>query len=733
VIIRRVRIRGFRKFVDQVLECGPGLNVIRGRNDAGKSTLHLAFAVVLFPVKPSAALSFAQWGEERPGEITLEFDADGRSYRLHKDFRSRKVLLECGEERLPPAGAPDLSGANRIERLDVPKEVERRIGEVLGLTSASLFRATVHIGQWDLARVQDEKEEIGTRLARIITGGDSDANRVLDTLDKYLRRMEVGLHHPARNAGPLKRDSDRIAFLTAEQQRLAGEVAAIEQAAAQRGRLASRIAELEQQVRDDEALLEANRRLYALDGRVAEIGARAEQLKASADRIERAVGAVGAAEADPALASSPPDPETLARLQEAEVRVRMLTAPGAAEAGPAAGGGGGGSPPRAAWGGLALGALVCGLLGALLMGIHQIPWGAAAVIAAAGFAGAALVLRARGHQAAKIRAGRLRDREEHAAERLRLLEAAAADVRRLTGVLGATSLDEAKRQSVRHGEAVRRRDTARMVLEGILGGRSGASIAEEYQRALLDLEAARAQRDDPDLALRRLDAAAVQRLQTEAEKRKKELFLAQGELQRLEGRLSGRSPYEELGRVEEELEETRARCARAQRQVEVLKLTREILGEAYRHTIVPGRVRLEELAGGYLRALSGGAYDRLSVDEQTLAPRVWVGPPKDWAEVENRQIGSGGVDQCYLALRLGLVDLLCHGCRPPLFLDDPFLAYDEGRAAAAMRLLREVGRDRQVFLLTCRGEYDRYADHLIVLGEVPAAAPTTEGAPARSA
>src|SRR5205807_165190 len=517
----------FRKFVDQVLECGSGLNVIRGRNDAGKSTLHLAFAVVLFPVKPSAAHSFAQWGEERPGEITMEFDADGRTYRLHKDFRSRKVLLRCGEEQW-----------------DAPKEVERRVGEVLGLTSASLFRATVHIGQWDLARVQEEKEEIGTRLARII--------------------------------------------------------------------------ELEQQVRDDEALLEANRRLYALDGRVAELGARAEQLKASAGRIEGAVGAVGAAEADPALAS-PPDPETLARLQEAEVRVRMLTtAPGAAEAEPDAGDGSGGPPPTAASGVLALAAIVCGLLGALLMGIHKIPWGAAALIAAAGFAGAALVLRGRGRRAARLRADRLRDREEHAAERLRLLDAAAEEVRRLTAALGAASLDEARRKAARHAGAVRRRETARMVLEGILGGRSGAAIAEEYQRALLDLEAARAQRDDPDLALRRLDAAAVQRLQTESEKRKKELSLAQGELQRLEGRLSGRSPYEELGRIEEELEETRARCARAQRQIEVLRLTREILGEAYRHTIVPGRVRLEELAGGYLRALSGGAYDRLTVDEQTL-------------------------------------------------------------------------------------------------------------------
>jgi uncharacterized protein YhaN len=405
----------------------------------------------------------------------------------------------------------------------------------------------------------------------------------------------------------------------------------------------------------------------------------------------------------------------------------MLTlGPRAADAGPDAGEGAGGSPrARAASRGLALGALVCALLGAFLIRTHGTPWGVGAIIAAAGFAGVALVVRGRGVLAAKIRASRLLDREEQAADRRRLLDAAAEEVRRLTAVLGVGSLQEAEGQSTRHLEAARRRDTSRSVLEGILGGRSRASIGEEYQRTLIDLEAARAQRDDPDLALRRLDAAAVQRLQTEGEKRKKELFLAQGELQRLEGRLSGRSPYEELGRIEEELEETKARCVRAQRQVEVLKLTRDLLGEAYRHTIVPGRVKLEELAGGYLRALSGGTYDRLSVDEQTLAPRVWVGPPKDWAEVETREIGSGGVDQCYLALRLGLVDLLCRGRRPPLFLDDPFLAYDEGRAAAALRLLREQGRDRQIFLLTCRGEYDRYADHLIVLEEARTPIPAT--------
>lgn len=200
-------------------------------------------------------------------------------------------------------------------------------------------------------------------------------------------------------------------------------------------------------------------------------------------------------------------------------------------------------------------------------------------------------------------------------------------------------------------------------------------------------------------------------------------------MQRLEGRLAGRSPHEALARVEEELADTEGRLARQQRQVEALRLTHDVLDRAHRATIVPGRARLEELASGYLRRLSNGAYDRITVDELTLAPRVWVGPPKDWADVSAREIGSGGVDQCYLALRLGLADLLADGRQPPLFLDDPFLAYDDDRRASAMTFLRAIARGRQIFLFTCKTEYDPYADHIAVLGERPASAEPAPAAP----
>jgi uncharacterized protein YhaN len=65
---------------------------------------------------------------------------------------------------------------------------------------------------------------------------------------------------------------------------------------------------------------------------------------------------------------------------------------------------------------------------------------------------------------------------------------------------------------------------------------------------------------------------------------------------------------------------------------------------------------------------------------------------------------------------------LCGDRRPPLFLDDPFLTYDEVRQAAAMRLLRDLSRNRQIFLLTCRSDYHKYADHVIELDAASATA-----------
>jgi uncharacterized protein YhaN len=300
--------------------------------------------------------------------------------------------------------------------------------------------------------------------------------------------------------------------------------------------------------------------------------------------------------------------------------------------------------------------------------------------------------------------------------------AAADEVDRQLRALGASSVQVALGLAAQRERALERQAASRTLLRQLLGDRPLEAIAEAHRQVLLQLAIVGAQREDPDLLLRQLDPVGLQRLQAEADERRGHLGHAREALQRLDGRLNGRPPHEELAGIEEDLQETCDRLRRCQRYVEVLRLAGDMLLEAHRRTIVPGKALLEERAGRYLRVLSDGAYDRVTVDERTLAPRVWVGGPKGWADVDAqiREIGSGAADQSYLGLRLALIDVLCRDRRPPLFLDDPFLTYDGGRQSAAMRLLRDLSRDgRQIFLLTCRRDYHGYADHLIELAAAP--------------
>ncbi len=735
MIIHRVHVRRFRKLADQVLECGPGLNVIRGRNDAGKSTLHEAFSAALFPIRPSETSEILPWGDGRPGEITMEFEADGHRYRLHKDFAAKKVLLTSGDRRW-----------------EVAKAVEAEIGRILGLTSLSLFRATAHIGQWELAAVRDERTAIGTRLSQIMTGGDSDAARILRALEEKIRLMEVGLRHPSKRPGPLKEHGDLIVRLTESRGRLEREVAAIEQAAVERDRLTAGIVDLRQHLDTQGALLEANRHLYDLDRKGEELSRRAAELRSLAERIEAAARAVEAARADDALALAAVEERTLVTLRETAARVEAfreeldaLETPAGAGAGvrPDAG------PPGASrdasalwlkrrtrfvWTGILGGATAAGLAAwtaALVIrhqaspggaAVHLLLAGAAAAVAAVAWI-AATHARRQSQAAAAIGAG-VQAREQarqDAAVRRGELARVRADLARQLEALGAATVQEAIDRQARREQARRDLDACLHLLETLLGDRSRESIAQDHRRVLLDLAAVQAQREHPDLALKRLDPSSLQQLQDSVERGTRELAAATAQLQRLEGRLGEHSPYEDLARVEEELADTRGRLARLERQARVLRLTLEVLLEAYRHTIVPGKDRLEQLASEYLRALSGGVYSRIQVDAASLAPKVWVGPPKPdgWATVEGREIGSGAVDQCYLALRLGLVAVLCEDRRPPLFLDDPFLAYDEDRQASAMRLIQGLAGERQIFLFTCRSVYDAFAGRVLVLETAP--------------
>ena len=62
---------------------------------------------------------------------------------------------------------------------------------------------------------------------------------------------------------------------------------------------------------------------------------------------------------------------------------------------------------------------------------------------------------------------------------------------------------------------------------------------------------------------------------------------------------------------------------------------------------------------------------------------------------------KGTRDLFNLATRLGLIDALYEKEKPFLILDDPFTAFDDKKTDRALKLLRELAKDRQIIYFTC--------------------------------
>ena len=70
---------------------------------------------------------------------------------------------------------------------------------------------------------------------------------------------------------------------------------------------------------------------------------------------------------------------------------------------------------------------------------------------------------------------------------------------------------------------------------------------------------------------------------------------------------------------------------------------------------------------------------------------------------EAEYLSAGTLDLMYLAVRLAVCELaLPEGERCPLIIDDALVNLDEKRMEQAMALLRDISKDRQVILFSCR-------------------------------
>ena len=109
---------------------------------------------------------------------------------------------------------------------------------------------------------------------------------------------------------------------------------------------------------------------------------------------------------------------------------------------------------------------------------------------------------------------------------------------------------------------------------------------------------------------------------------------------------------------------------------------------------------LGKLAAHYMSVVTDGRYEGVLVNRDFSAKTKLSG---DTVPRETEYLSAGTLDLMYLAVRLAVCTLaLPENSACPLILDDTLVNLDAERTQQAMKLLREISKQRQVILFTCK-------------------------------
>lgn len=705
--IKHLHLENFARHQALDLDFAPGLNVVRGVNEAGKSTVQRALEVGLFRRPTSTAEDLDRlrpWPRsDADPVVAIDFEEDGVEGSLRKVFAGQRGTVEMtlGEDG---------------KAMSDPAQVEQQVARMTGLPSEKFFRATASVHHQELTGLTQDENTLRDRLQQSMSGADRGTYAARRKLEEAIRRYRT---EGPKNPGYLK-------VLHADVDRLQTAVAGGESALADLARDRQALAEARGERADLDRGLDEQRAGAQKAQHAAELTQQADEAARQYDVYRRAAELrteIGKLEA------SHPTQVPLDTLRSAvddlrglEFRLSEMHAELAAE--PDLSGYDVAIPiirwRRLALGGLAmLAAAVLALVGGVAMGLTAVGAAAALTFGLVGLAGLVVALRRR----ARVNDVRLQNelRESEIARRLQGRTELSEKVREIEqertaklGPLGVSEVAAAEALLVLETEHAARIDA----LKAEYRGRVGADPGDENVEELRDHAAAQADEcrhalagmgdvgRDPQryVAEHRL---AIERLTPEREK------ALQAEAQAQARVAANDVDAEQVAADTEALSLARERLDAAERRLRIYDEVLARLDAAEQATMKKAARFLEQRMARDVYRVTGGRYRRLKVDESTLTFTVYSPELQDWIDV--RRLSQGTLDQLYLCARLGIVRQVTAPASPPLVFDDPFVTFDDERALSALALLRDIAREHQIVLFTTSDRYDEQVDQVLTL------------------
>jgi DNA repair exonuclease SbcCD ATPase subunit len=265
VILRSLRVDGFGRLADRMFAFGPGLNVVVGPNEAGKSTLAAAIVASLYGLQRGEKERWRPWLGSAYSTVLAYETADGARWEVHRAFeRDGKGVRVY-----------DADGADAAARLGKGRSLSP--GEAHLQIPFEVFVQTACARQRAIALDGGSARDVATALAQALDGGPKE-DAALGAIARLelAQRTYVGTERAHKNI-PLKklRDLEQRQLRAAEDAR-----AALDTLAALRERIA------DERTKRDRAAVEASeleRRTRAL--RAAHLRARLDALKEYRDDL----------------------------------------------------------------------------------------------------------------------------------------------------------------------------------------------------------------------------------------------------------------------------------------------------------------------------------------------------------------------------------------------------------------------------------------------------------------
>lgn len=694
MILKKISLNRFKKFQSLELSLLRGLNVIKGPNEAGKSTLHAAVIAGLFfnPGHRRAEIkNNISWNSEKMYEIDLNVEDGEEEYEINKDFENRRIQMA------------ETQSETKI--MDSSK-MDQHLFNWLGFTSARLFRSTVCIEQDKISQVTKGDKEIGDILKSTIAGeDDAAANDVLKNLETALEQPHKGKANQSKYTS-ITSLSRRIKELEEEETYMQADIKNASNVNARLMEIEETLARINSELKTKQNLKVKNERrrelkteLDMLEEKLAhernclkldlEIQKLEDRLTVyqpffslNDEDIEQFHSLLGKKQSFEELQNSLDEqlkhPHQKVVQKRPKLNQFFIT-------------------------GLVL--LWIGLIAAIITKYMLILAFAGLLSLCAGL----VIMISKSEVQIELSPDQIRNQINRASEQLNFVN---ESIKYFLSRTKCTAAQEFIAKLEGYRPLKKRKSEKEAELSGMTGNQAIAEIKNSANELASCIKAAKQELNTLDAFA--LDPEAYQRMLDEVEKLGQEKSELEEESKQHEIVTANlQSNEEDLALIEENLAELKQQLEFQQERSKIIKKCFNYLKIAREKTLRSATEVLQQEIEKYLSTITRNRYQKVKVDADTLNISVYA--PEKGGFVNIQKLSRATIDQIYLAARLGLVKLVSGNKKPPLLLDDPFIAFDNNRLETTMELLVEVAKEYQILLFTCSNRYDQYADKVIDL------------------